>query len=378
MKNLLTLLALFVAKYGKLFMSVIDKSGYTWSGKQAKTAIIEQAYSKPIITRFATVQDNIVDTEQIAFLSRVTGVTRKDTGSGVVAQNITSNLSDKTWNPVSCIMWVSDFYQNVESAFFTWGLAKGYSRADLQLAKMSDEDPMGYWTEFVEDQMADAAHEDMLRNMWLGDTAGDTVANGGVFVDGAAKTLNTILNGFWKQILTGVAATDIPRHDISANQQGTFENQLTGLSAGESLEIFKALLNNSDDRLKFNDDAIIVCTSEIFENWQDYKESKNLESSFKNEDTMLRESIYRDVPIVPLAFLGRAIKTYENDGTKYNNPHRAVLTTPRNMLVGVDVKDGFNQFESWYDKTTRLVHKRGMYKMDTKIVQEDFMHSVAY
>jgi len=122
----------------------------------------------------------------------------------------------------------------------------------------------------------------------------------------------------------------------------------------------------------------ILCTRELFDNWQDYKAGKVLETSFAREDTDFEQGLYMNTPIYPIDIWSDMIQSDFDNGTTYYLPNRALLTTVENLAVGFDTFEGAAGFNDAYlDKTTELYNIKSLFKIDAKIIEE-FMCSVAY
>ena len=87
--------------------------------------------------------------------------------------------------------------------------------------------------------------------------------------------------------------------------------------------------------------------------------------------------IYRSTPIIPMDFWDRHIQGDFDNGTTYDNPHRAVLTTKAQLALGFDSADKVQEFDAFLDKTTELYNIKGGYKMDAKTM-EHYMMVAAY
>ena len=62
------------------------------------------------------------------------------------------------------------------------------------------------------------------------------------------------------------------------------------------------------------------------------------------------------------------IRAYEDNGTTYNKPHRALATAKKVLGVGFDQVGDFDQLDIWYDKDSRKVKIEGMGNGDAKLL----------
>lgn len=344
----------------------------TFNGKEATEGILEEAFKKPVLSRHHTVVGGIKAKQQIAFLERFNKITLQDTGCGTGKSEKEIPMHEKFWDPVPTKIWLTPCWADFVSSFFVWSIKAGIQREDLSNTDLA---------EYLMEVISDAAYEDVLRMVWFSDTAAAVYGSGGKLASADDVKYYNMFSGLFDQIITGVAIAlgtwgHIPNHTIDANALATFSAQLNGLADGESRDIFRGLLVNADRRLLQHPDRFILCTQTIFDNWADYKESKNLESSFKNEDTQLWESIFRSTPIIPMPIWDQYIQGDFHDTVKYDKPHRAILTVPGNLQVGFDGPSEYQNFEAFRDKSTDLYHIKGGYKIDAKFMQ-GYLASVA-
>lgn len=351
-------------------MSLITGTPITFNGQEARTGILEQAFDKPLMTALHRVESDIKAKTQIAFLGRLSKITRADAGCGTGKLTKTIPMSEKFWEPVPHKIWLSQCADDLESTFFVWGLNKGIDRKDLSNTEN------GYLEEFIMEVMTDATAEDALRIVWFGDVDASDVGGTGVLGDAADIPNYNTIDGFWKQIYTGVAATSIKKVAIPENALGSFAAQ-DALASNRAYLTFRAMMEQSDSRLKSNVDKMIICTDSLFDNWLAYKETQNMDMSFLRQDRGFMEDVYRGTRIVKFDLWDRYIRADYSDGTVYDLPHRAVMTVKDNLAVGFDDPDAVNKFKVYLNDETEETNMKGGYKLDAKLLQE-YMITVAY
>lgn len=346
----------------------------TFNGKEATDGIIDPIFRKPSFQGIHTIHNDIKAKEQIAFLRRFNKVTIKDPGCGSGYQAKEIPMYEKFWDPVDTKIWLKLCWKDFLSSFFAWGLKNGIAREDLSDTQLAD---------YLMDVVPDAALDDLWRIIWFGDTAISDITDSPAGTLGSADDVKyyNIIDGLWKQIFSGTTALagtflHIPRYTISYNALGSKGAQLA-LPEGYSKTVWRQLYYNADERLKDAEDAVILCTRSLFDNWREYKESKLLESSFKKEDGMMQDGEYWDYPIIPIKTWDRIIRADFDNGTAYNLPHRAILTTLDQIHAGFDAYSETAYLKTYLDEETELFNIKGGYKVDAKIM-ENFMFSVAY
>lgn len=346
----------------------------TFNGREATDGILEKVYYKPSFTRIHTVYPGIIAKEQIAFLDRMSKVTKKDLGCGLGQTTKYLPMHEKFWEPVPMKVWIQACWSDFVSSFFVWGMKKGIDRADL-----SETDLARYLMEVIPEAML----EDLWRIVWFGDTAAALSTDSPAGVFGSSVTVGdyNMVDGLWKYIFAGVAIGagtwgHIPRYTVTYNALSTEAAQLA-LASDYAVTVYKNLIKNADPRLRHAPNKVILTTDTLFQNFLDTKESKVLESSFKRMDQEFWEEVYRGCTIIPIESWDRHILADMDNGTTLYLPHRAVLTTIENIAVGFDAPADATKFEAFLDKTTELYNIKGAYRLDTNII-ENYMFSVAY
>jgi hypothetical protein len=72
--------------------------------------------------------------------------------------------------------------------------------------------------------------------------------------------------------------------------------------------------------------------------------------------------------IVPMT--DSIIKAYENNGTKLNNPHRALFTTKTNLALGMECTSLFEKINSFYDPRSRMNRMEASDAFDFKVLDD--------
>jgi len=345
--------------------------GLLYGPDQFRELILEPTINSPDLTQLLTITDDIKAKKDIIFAKRFRKVTHLDTGCGTVPNTPGMDVEKLTWDPVPMEAWIAECGADFEGTFMAWGLGVGYKRHDLQEATIklangiSDTAQLrNYWNEFVQDTMEQAIRDDIFRIGYFGDPA-ITAAQ---LTGGEADVKNyNLIRGLWPQIIAlATQYAKVRAYTIAANQTADQE-----LEDGESRAIFRSLLVGADRRLLSGafGTPIIQCTQSILDNWADYRESKNLETSFKLEEIGLVGPKYRNVVVRPVPEWDEILQEDFVIDDKVNLPHRAVLTTNANLQLGFDSYDAATKTEGWFNRETKFTHRRGNWKMDAKVMR---------
>lgn len=351
-------------------MALLDPADLTFNGEEARSmsdAVIETIFENPAVTDLMTVYDGIVAKKQIPFLGILSKITKADAGcgQGQTAKNIP--MTEKFWEPEAVKIWLTMCGSEVDDSFWVFAQNTGVDRDNVTGTDIA---------RFVVDRMSSAAQEDLLRIIWFNDTAAANVSGSGTIKNGVSLADYNIIDGLWKQIFAIVATTAARKTAIAKNALSTYALQMA-LGTSDALDTFRKMIEASDPRLNAAPNKFFIATRTLVENYAAYLESQGNSTSFErieNGYVMLR---YRGIPVFGFDFWDRTIQADMQNGTKYDLPHRAVLTVKENLAVGYDASNAVGDFRVWYSEDTELNNFKGKYRVDAKVLQ-DYMIQAAY
>lgn len=358
----------------------VNSLGLLYGPDQFRELILEPTINAPDLNQILTITDGIKADMEILFAKRFSKVTHLDTGCGTTASTPGMPVEKLKWSPKALEAWIKECAADFEGTFMAWGLGVGYKRHDLQEASIkiksgiSDTPQLrNYWNEFVQDSMEQAIRDDIFR---IGFFAETTMSTAKLTTATAEEVANyNMLNGLWPQIIAlGTADPKVRAYTIDANTADGQE-----LADGESRTIFRKLIVGADRRLLSGvfGQPVIMATQSIIDNWSDYRESKDLETSFQLMETGIVGPKFRNIPIIPRPEWDETLMADFNKAGVVNLPHRAVLTTQANLQLGFDSYDAATQVMSWFNPETKYTHMRGNWKMDAKVMRP-FLTRAAY
>ncbi len=216
--------------------------------------------------------------------------------------------------------------------------------------------------------------EELLRKVWFNDTEAETIANGGVLTNGTDKGYFNTFDGLFKQIFAEVTTS---KYTIAKNAGASYALQT--LATGEGLAILKGVYAKADKRLIKSGMAKLYVTSSIFDQYiTDLESIQNTGAGNTtiNENGQL-VARYRGIEVVEINLWDRVIDAYQNNGTKWNLPHRAIFSMPMNLKVGTLSAGDFGTIEAFYDRVTKKNYMDGIYSIDAKHM-ESYLTAVGY
>lgn len=367
-----------VATQGAFATSTYDPSGLTFTTKEVQSlaqVIYERVFKKPMLSDILTVVTGIKAKENIGYLGRLglVGVTAgASCAPAVSAQQITE--LQKAWDPNTFEDRFTQCWKDIKASFWVWGLKNGIDKADL-----TDTDYMN----FIEDRITDALWEAILRKAFFDDKQAALVSGSGVIVNSVPSInyFNTI-DGIWDQLFTIYGVT--PTTAIAKNAGTTFVGQAFTAADVTNKVIhgnFNEIIDGADYRLK---DATEESGMKLLVTWSVYRQYQkelqtytNLEVAYQNVVNGNKQLTFDGIPVVPLNFWDRYIRTYEQNGTKYNKPHRILLSNKDNLAIGVEESDMLSNMATWYERKDRTVYTDISLQMDAKVLN-DSLTAVGY
>lgn len=352
-------------------MALINADALTLNAREAETVsevIFQRIFNDSDLAEFHEIETGIDVKTQIAFAGRL-GLLGKKASGCTPNEAGGFELTEKFWTPV-----LEDFRikhcQNDMPALLK--LFRKSQRINPDFFDAVGTQEFGVIISAVETAML----ENMHRKIWFNDTAAETIADGGVFKNGTDLGYFDSFDGLFKQIYTEVPSNALNRVAISANAGNSYANQ--ALAEDAALTIFEKMVTAADERLVSAEDNFILATRSLADNYRATLRNKNLGSGFLEVVEEGRPKLYFDGIEVKVRYdWDRYIKTYQDNGTKWNLPHRAVFTTKSNIPVGTLSEEDLTKLDVFYDKTLKTNIMDAAYTIDAKHL-ESYMTVAAY
>lgn len=349
-------------------MAIFNPNTLTFTGEEVRSladVFIQEVFAKPELNAIHTFDDGIVTNKDIGILGRISKITKLDPGCGAGVTPKSLGLSGKEWLPKQTKIWLQMCHTEIEATFMVYLKNRGIRYADITDTDIAD---------FIISIMTDAAVEDVWRIAWFNML---TPAN---LTAGTDVTDYNIIDGFWVQIYAIVAATAARLSATAiatANGQATFALQDSTFTGANAKDALAQIQTDADYRLQGAPDKVILTTQSVLNKYMDYLESIAVPASFEKIEGGFSVLKRRGVDIIGINQWDSTIRADFSNGTKWYLPHRALLTTKRNLRIGMDDIGAIGEFDVFFDKMTETNNFKGGYKIDAKII-EDHMIQVAY
>lgn len=355
-------------------MTKIDLSKFNFNGEQVqavKELVWELLASVEGALTFVTTYDNIKVDKEVGFIGEGGLVGRATQGCDPQPQDFAVSTRKIKWEPADWEILLHLCYTDITSTIAAFDLKNGLQKPDLT------------GTDYV-DALVTALHRSiekfLWRFIWFNDKDAANVEDGGVITNNIDVNYFNLIDGLWKQIFTQVTANPAQHIAIAANSESTKALQDSQLDPAAVKAMLYSMTRKAPIVLRQQTDKVIYVTQSIYDA---YKESlsdvavaalESREENFINGMPALRVNGW-DVVAMPM--WDEMIRAYEDNGTTYNLPHRALATAKKVLGVGFDKVGDFDALDIWYDKDTRKVKIEGMGNGDAKLL-DPTLFVVAY
>lgn len=326
-------------------------------------------FDNPDLERVLTVVPSAENGKKLGWVDSIEDV--GTAGAGCEPTYTKANIVgfEKTWALGDWEIPKEFCYKDLTETLAKYGMKPGTYKGDIQ------DTP--YWDKFLIPLLQKAVMEMFWRISWFGDTEAKNVADsdGGIITKGVATNLFTMCDGLWKNLEAIIAANPKQQTTIAANSEADYDKQKSAIRAeGVAIDIVDQLLTDADGRIDSKEDATLFMTSSFFKALRAdlYKRSKYQLTEDKLMNGILM-SEYDGKPIIVLDIWDRMIKKYEDNGTKLNNPHRVVYTSPQNLFVGTSDSGLFGDFDVQFDHKKRMNYIYASSDIGTLVGEDDLV-----
>jgi hypothetical protein len=346
----------------------IDVSGLTLNPQEAtevSQAVMELVFVQNELSQYHEIQTGIQNKQQIPFVGQL-GIGGEALNGCTPAEQDALDLTQKYWDPALIAGRFSHCQNDLNNLLKLFRKAQ---RANPDYFDKTGSEEM----QLLMAKISESIKTSVNAKIWYSDLTAAVISGGGTFTNGTNLNLFNQFDGLWKQIF---ADATVKRFEITENSGANYD--LQELASGKGYSILKSIYNGSDTRLKGADNKYFKVTQSVYDNYYDYLETTeqsggNLILTQGGVTTLT----YRNIPVVAESEWDRLQNLYQNDGTKVNLPHRAILTVAGNVPVGTLNDEDMTTLESWYEKKDKANYVDFSYFLDAKML-EPYMISVAY
>jgi len=257
-------------------------------------------------------------------------------------------------------------YKDLDTTAARYGLNPGTEIADLTGTVIAD---------ILAPLMTDALKRMFWRLAWFGDLTAANIADGGVITAGKNVNLFKTCDGFFKKLAALVTADANRGTNIAANEQATYALQNSAFTNG--IDVLDAMIYSAPMKLRNAANKFILCTQSVADAYEkQLTGTGTVYTQIQWETGMNGMKMFKrkGVDIYPIPLWDAYIQEYENNGTKWNNPHRAVFTTKENLHFAAPNDELVTTLQVWFsadDQDTKMLarDKFGVLILDDTLFQ---------
>jgi len=342
--------------------------------QEVSKAVFEYVLETSDIAKLHDIHTGIQWDTQIPFIGALGLVGREIEQCQPVTNTNKIPMSEKTWTPKLIGGRFEHCEVDIDPLFKLFGKVK---RINPDYYDKIDSEELGV----VLMRIIDSLKLMIPRIVWFGDTTVQEVQSGGYLTDGTDTYFFSMLDGLWKQIFADIPTTSKYYVEITENAGADYNAQLD-LPADFAFNLFRDMYAKADPRFKQLMQSgkvtpMIHCTAAIAENWQAYKETQSLHFTLSNVEGGGLQEMFRNIKIETRYDWDSIIQSYQDDGTTYNLPNRALMTVPSNIPIGTVSTDDLTKVESFYDRYHEVNVMDFRLMLDAKFLS-DYLAVAAY
>ena len=278
------------------------------------------------------------------------------------------STAEKEWDMAEWEIAEGICYKDLEATFVQYLL-----RTKTAIADATDND---YIDGIVRPRLETALYKMMFRLAWFGDTNAADTANGGVLTAGTNPNYFNLFDGLWVQLFT-IGTNDASRvTTIAANSGATYAAQKAAiLTSGAASGVINDMIMSAPAKLRGASNQVIYISLGLKDALDFDLQANNVGSDLQWRSLFagIQETTYQGIRMVALPMWDEIIQTYEDSGTAYNLPYRAVYTTRENLLLGLGGNNDIADIRIWFDQTDQMNYILAKDKLGALVAQDDLL-----
>jgi hypothetical protein len=321
------------------------------------TAVLEA----PELNSFHTLVTGIKNDKRIGIIPGTFGLILKAAQAcNPTAQCHEAKAVEKTWSP-KYLEFINDMcIDEIENSLM---------RRYIDCTNPYDLTKTEIFT-FIAEIYARDLPKEVLRYAWFGNTNALNFP-AGMLTPGVDPAFFNVLDGFFVQLAAVYAGSPLQLQAMSGNTQANYAAQQTVATPLLIYNDVNRLIDAGCSELSQQPDRILLVTRSVFDRLR--RQLQALGTAFQDYKLMvngLEFATWDGIRIVSIPLWDQFIRTYENNGVRWNDPHRVVYTTVSNLNIGMACTSLFENINSFYDPTTRLNRIEAVDAFDVKIFDD--------
>lgn len=333
-------------------------------------ALFQSFFADPLLTSLVTVREGIKVDQQLLIFDRHAGLSGKKVTACPTPTNSTWGVatSEKTWAPKYVGDRFSECWTTLQATCLQWMLKAGVEKTDITGTDFAA---------FMVEQLQDTIAEVYQRIFWFGDT-GIVAGTSNNLAAGEVAFFNMI-DGVFAQLFDIVTA-DALRLSLTGistkNAEVTYALQKFNATDVTNQVVSKALDSvwyDADMRLRSvaKSDLVYYVTQTVADQLEkERKAISGIDLPYTRQENGMSGLTWNGIAVQPIQLWDRMIASYfGNDVTPTYNilPHRVMLTSPQNLMLGIETVGSLGELDAWYSKDNELMYAKYGASVDAKI-----------
>jgi hypothetical protein len=307
----------------------------------------------------------VVPGSRVGGVGEMQAVGLPSTGCKPIFQASTIDTKEKTWELGEYEVAEEICYKDLEQTLVQFAMRTGTERADLTGTDYVDV--------IVEPRLRVALEKMIWRLAWFGDKQVDT----DIITAGVNADLFRVCDGLWKRIFALTASNPLQQVTIAANNAATYADQIAGIRAsGVATKLMDDIIYDANPKILQKSDRVLLVTKSIADALAMDVKKNNIGSDLQWQSLFggfVSATEYNQQTILSLPIWDELIRLYEDNGTKWNKPHRAVYAPKSSLKLGINSKDLIAFLDIWFSKDDQVNRMLVRDKVGTMTWEDDLI-----
>ena len=350
--------------------AAINLAALTFSAdqlRQMNELVVKAVLEAPTLNLFHEIATGIKNDREIGIIPGTLGLMGKAAqGCEPTADTLTDTATLKTWSPKRIEVILDQCATDIAAS-----MAKLSRKLGIEVNDLTSTE----YFAFILDLLAVDIPKMLLRHAWFGNTAAATVSASpaGVLTTGTDPAYFNVLNGFWQQLAVIYAADTDRKTTVTGNSQATYALQKSVATPDEILANLNSVIDDAPAVLSAQPDQVLIVTRSVFQRAYRALQAAGLAYKIELQSNGFQLMNWDGIDMYSVPLFDEWIRAYEDNGTKYNNPHRILYTTKSNLVIGMEGTSLFDNVKTSFDDRTRYNRIEVSDAFDVKVLNDDLL-----
>lgn len=335
--------------------------------RQMNELVVKAVLEAPTLTLFHELATGIRNDREIGIIPGTLGLMGKAAqGCSPTADTLLNTAALKTWSPKRIEVIIDQCATDIAAS-----MAKLARNLGIEVNDLTNTE----YFAFILDLLSVDIPKMILRHAWFGNTAAAAVdaSPAGVLTSGTDPDYFNVLNGFWFQLAAIYGTTPARKTTVTGNSQASYALQKSVCTPTTILADLNSVIDDAPAVLAAQPDQILIVTRSVFQRAYRALQAAGLAYKIELQSNGFMLGEWDGIPMISVPLFDEWIRAYEDNGTKYNNPHRIVYTTKSNLVVGMEGTTLFDNVKTSFDDRTRYNRIEVSDAFDVKVLNDELL-----